>query len=227
MPTPALSVRFLRVCISVSLAFTLPATAADSPSASDGWTEVHSRPDLKVATRERSGFSVKELRAVGRIDAPPAAVRNVLADAEDYPRFMPYMKESRVLSRDAGRHALIAYARLNPPLVGQRDYTIRVVEEARHGADGGTAYTLRWEPANDLGPAEVKGVTRVKVNTGSWLLEPLEGGNATRATYTLLTDGGGGLPAWIINTANKRSVPDLFEAVRKTVREPKYRAAQP
>ncbi|MBV9656925.1 MAG: cyclase/dehydrase [Verrucomicrobia bacterium] len=205
-----------------------PSMAAEPPPSDDagaGWTEVLNRPDLRIATREKAGFTVKEVRAVGRIDAPTAVVRNVLADAEDYPQFMPYTKESRVLSRDPSHHTLVAYARLSPPVVGQRDYTIRVTEESRHSADGGTIFQMRWEPANELGPAEIKGVARVKVNHGSWLLEPTDGGAATRATYTVLTDGGGGLPAWVINAANKRSVPDLFEAVRKTAKDPKYRTA--
>ena len=41
---------------------------------------------------------------------------------------------------------------------------------------------------------EVEGVVRVKLNEGSWLAEPLNGGKRTRLTYTLLTNPGGLIP---------------------------------
>jgi hypothetical protein len=61
------------------------------------------------------------------------------------------------------------------------------------GPDGGTIYHSRWELANFDGPPPRPGVTRVTINEGSWLLEPI--GNQTRAAYTLYTDGGG-ISAW-------------------------------
>jgi hypothetical protein len=61
-------------------------------------------------------------------------------------------------------------------------------------------------------------VIRVTVNEGSWLLEAI--GNQTRATYTLFTDGGG-IPALIMNIANKQSVSQLFEALHTRMHEGK------
>ena len=201
--------------------------AAEDDEGGSGWAKVVNQPDLQIFYRKRPGSDVKELRAVGRVDAPNWVVKNVIDDAENYPRFMPYIRETRVLARDPARHTLIAYTKLTPPLVGPRDFTLRVFDEPRRAADGsGPIYVSRWELANELGPAESPGVTRVKVNIGSWVLEPIDEGKATRATYMLHTDGGG-LPAFVVNTANKRSVAELFAAVRKTAQEPKYRASRP
>jgi hypothetical protein len=82
-------------------------------------------------------------------------------------------------------------------------------------------YCNRWEAANDLGPAEIKGVTRVKITQGSWLLEPA-GPGKTRATYTIYSDSGGGVPTFLLNSANKTALPKLFDAVRKQARLSKY-----
>jgi hypothetical protein len=65
----------------------------------------------------------------------------------------------------------------------------------------------RWELANTDGPAPRPRVTRVTINEGSWLLEPI--GNQTRTTYTLYTDGGG-IPPLLMNFANKQSVSSFF-----------------
>jgi hypothetical protein len=91
-------------------------------------------------------------------------------------------------------------------------------------AEGGTSYLCQWKAENALGPAEKSGVVRVKLCDGSWLLEPV-GPNATRATYTLYTDSGGILPAFIKNTGSQIGIRKLFAAIRKQVRDPKYAIA--
>jgi Polyketide cyclase / dehydrase and lipid transport len=188
--------------------FLAPASRGDS-----SWQEISRSDDVTVLARERDGTSIKELRAVGEIDAPLFLVKQVLHDVENYPQFMPYTSEVKVLARNNSKHTSTQYMRLNPPLIGPRDFTI-VVHDDQSSEE---RYLSRWEPANDLGPPESKGVTRVKINEGSWLLQALEGGKKTQATYTLYTDGGGNLPAFILNLANKKSVVDLIEAVRKQV----------
>ena len=82
----------------------------------------------------------------------------------------------------------------------------------------------QWSPANDLGPPETKGVVRVKVCEGKWLLEP-EGITRTRATYCVYTDSGGSLPSLIANHVSLTGISRLFAAIRKQVKDPKYAAA--
>ncbi len=177
------------------------------------WQEVSRSADVTVLTRIRDGSPIKELRAVGEIDAPLSRVRRVLHDVDSYPQFMPYTEQARVLSRDPARHTAVQYMRLNPPIVGRRDFTILVHDDE----NSGDHYASHWEQANQLGPAAEQGITRVNVTEGSWKLEAIDGGKRTQATYTLYTDGGGDLPSFIVNLANKRSVVDLIVAVRKQV----------
>ena len=78
-----------------------------------------------------------------------------------------------------------------------------------------------WSPANELGPPEKKGVVRVKVCQGKWLLEP-EGITKTRATYSIYTDTGGFIPSLIANHVSLTGIKRLFAAIRKQVKDPKY-----
>ncbi len=87
---------------------------------------------------------------------PQATVRRVLDDAEGYPAFMPYVKECRVLSRHGD--ASVCYQRIAPPVIGERDYTLKVRCEVQRQPDGAAAYLRRWDLANDLGPPPVPGV---------------------------------------------------------------------
>lgn len=199
--------------------FGVPLALTPAVARADDWKEVSRTKDLVVATRPRAGSPIAEVRAVGRVAASPATVKAVLDDRDHYPQFMPYVAETRVVSANPGARTLIAYMRLDPPMVGERDYTIAVRDEPR----GTGGYFTSWRLANDKGPPEKPGVVRVKVNEGSWLLEPEDGGAATQATYTLFTDAGGSVPSFVVNQANKRSLGDLFAAVRKAAADPKYK----
>jgi hypothetical protein len=173
------------------------------------WQEVSRKFNLAIYIRHRPDSRIEEVRGIGEFHAPISALKGILADVAKYSEFMPYTKESRVLE-----DAQLCYMVLTPPLVGSLDYTIRVHEESVKSPDGGTSYHSRWELANTDGPAPRPGITRVTINEGSWLLEPI--GNQTRATYTLYTDGGGISPL-LMNFANKQSVSSLFDALHARI----------
>lgn len=178
------------------------------------WREVSRDLNLVIYVRHRADSAIEEVRGIGQFNAPISVLKGILADVSKYSDFMPYTKESRVLPQDAK----LCYMVLTPPLVGSLDYTIRVHEESVKGPDGSTAYHSSWELDNSDGPPPRPGVTRVTINEGSWLLEPI--GNQTKATYTLYTDGGG-IPPLIMNFANKQSISRLFDALRTRMRDGK------
>jgi hypothetical protein len=214
--------------IAIAFSFAAPVAvvdAADAPSASrsgeEGWKLVTQSGGITIYNRPKKDSGIEEIKAVGVIDARPVVIKRVLDDTDEYPHFMPYVTESRIIAREGA--SLIGYQRLSPPLVSDRDYTMRIRYETRETADG-MCYCNRWEAANDLGPAEKKGVARVKVNQGYWLLEPTAGGRQTRATYCVYSDSGGSIPAALINAANRTAIPKLFECVGKQAKLERYNA---
>ncbi len=188
----------------------------------NAWKEEATSKSCVICSRVRGGSAVKEFRGVGVIDADPDVVFNVLNDAESYAHFMPYVADARVLKRD--KNSAVLYQRLALPLISDRDYTIVSKHDRTDGADG-PVHRLRWEAANQLGPAAKAGIVRVNLCDGSWLLEP-SGPNATRATYVIYTDSGGALPAFVENSGSRIAIRKIFDAVRKQVKDPKYAAAK-
>jgi hypothetical protein len=207
----------LLLLVGVS-AFCLASEPALPFSTSEGWTLSSGSKGITLYSRLRPGSSLKEFKSVGEIDAPARAVHNVIDDIEAYTSFMPYAAECRLIKREAD--SIITYQRLSPKICSDRDYTLRVRETSWAGP-GGLVYLNRWEPANEFGPAEKKGVVRVKLCEGGWLLEP-EDATKTRATYTVYTDSGGAIPAFIANRSSQIAIGRLFLAVRKQVKDPKY-----
>jgi len=194
------------------------AARAQSTAPEEGWEQESADKDVAIHSRARAGSPLREFRAVGVIDATPGAVFSVLDDSEAYPSFMPYTSETRVLKRE--KDTVLAYQRLELPIVSDRDYTLRSKHQRWIGPDG-PIYWIRWEPANNLGPAEKPGVLRVNVCEGGWLLEPTESGD-TRAVYTIYTDSGGAIPPMLANNGSRVAIRKVFEAIRKQVKEPKY-----
>ena len=211
----------------------LPAAAAEKrtlPTASRAiekrepggeWVEDSTANGVTIFSRPREGTALREFKGVGVIQAPAGAVFAVLDDSEAYPTFMPYTSEVRVLKRE--KDTVLAYQRLELPLVSDRDYTLRSKNQMWLGPDG-PIYRIRWEPANELGPAERSGVLRVNVCEGGWLLEP-DANGSTRATYSIYTDSGGALPPFVANNGSRIAIRKVFEAIRKQVKDPKYSAA--
>lgn len=208
--------------IAIAFVALLSGQALAGIDGNTAWEETANRDGVVIYSRTRAGSAIKEFKSVGLIDSPPRAVYAVLVDAEAYPSFMPYSAEVRILKQTDD--VVVAYHRLKLPLVDDRDYTLRS-EHSQSPGPGGATYHIRWEPANDLGPAQKAGVQRVKVCEGSWLLEPT-GNGTTRATYLIYSDTGGAIPAVFANNASRLAIRKVFAAIRKEAHEPKYIGAK-
>lgn len=185
----------------VMVAFAL-ATALTS----EGFYQIGENQGVKVYRRDK-GRGI-ELGAEGVIAAPPETVKAVLLDYANHPKWVKGLSESRVLSKED--HNLVVYQRLDLPVLDDRDYTLKV-----SWGEAGDAQWLKFTTANDQGPTPVKGVVRIAAHDGSWLLEPVDGGKATRAVYQFHLDLAGSFPAWMGKGKAGKDVPNLFENIRR------------
>ena len=191
-------------------------------SSDEGWKLAASGKQCRDLQPARPGSPLKEFKAVGPIDAPTRAVGAVIDDFENYPKFMPFTTECRLIKRDGD--SIIGYQRLSPKICADRDYTLRVWKRSWPVSDG-RVFTSQWSPANDLGPPETKGVVRVKICEGKWLLEP-EGPpkHLPRIPSTLTAVA---LPSFLANHVSLTGISRLFAAIRKQVKDPKYAMVAP
>ena len=211
--------RIFHGLMSVFLAGCPTVFAAEESISTDGYWKLSDREqNVTIYSRPRPGSPLKEFKAVGPIDAPTGAVCAVIDDFQNYPKFMPYTTECRLIKKDGD--SIVGYQRLSPKVCADRDYTLRVWKKSWPSTDG-LVFMSHWAPANELGPPEKKGVVRVKLCEGKWLLEP-DGATKTRATYFIYTDTGGFIPSFIANRISSTGITKLFAAVRKQVKDPKY-----
>jgi len=201
---------------------TIPAVAllllAPPLSAAQPWEKVAEDDGITVWSREVPDSPVLEVKAQTVMKIDIERVWTVVSDVDHFAEFMPYVEEARVLAKE-GDSAVVIYQRIDPPMVQQRDYALRV--QFKRDTEKGI-YTRRWQAAPERAPKARAGVLRLTNVSGSWNLERLDAGR-TRVTYTLLSDPGGAIPGWASNFANRRSLPELLRAVSKRAKDPSYK----
>ena len=203
----------------LALQFRGTSIAAEPETTPGEWKFISDKDGVALYRRQRA--ITNESKAIGEIAASTELVQAVIDDLESYASFMPYTAECRVLKREGD--TIVAYQRISAPMASDRDYTVRVRATSKK-VEGGTSYFTHWEADNAAGPPEKRGVVRVNLCQGSWLLEPT-GPNTSRATYLIYTDSGGIIPKFIKETGSQIGIRKLFAAIRKQVGDPKYKAA--
>jgi hypothetical protein len=201
-------VELKRLWWSGALALVLAAGVA---RAADDWKTVEDE-DALIKVRARSDINGKEVWAEKDVEANAYDVQTALMDSASFRLWMPYVKESRVVTThpDGSR---VAYAKLDFPMVDDRDYVISVVDEKKLTEDGQGEYVQRWKVV-DGGVAERKGVVRLKHNEGTWQVTS-KGANKTHIVYKFSVDPGGSIPDWLASFGQKDGVMETLGAVEK------------
>lgn len=191
--------------------------AADEPR----WKLDAEEEGIKIYGRAKEGSEVREMKAIGLIDASPHEIWKAIRDYDNYTKTMPYTVEAKVLARGEGDKDILFYSRLDTPLVSSRDYIIKIKDES-DWKEGKGFLKVTWTAAPTDADSQVPvktDIVRVRINDGYWLLEPREDGKKTFATYYVYTSPGGSIPNWIANKANGIAVPKVFEAIKKVVKD--------
>ena len=166
-------------------ALTIAILAADPGGT--GWEQAAKEDGITIYSREKEGTNVREMKAVGLIDAAPLEVWKAIRDYPNYKKTMPYTEESKVLATEGGSNPVSGakvtyfYSVVNAPLVDKRDYIIKLTDES-DWKDGKGFLKVSWVAAERKEMPEKSDLVRVKVNDGIWLLEPREDGKKTFGT---------------------------------------------
>lgn len=187
------------------------AAAIEVKAPSGAWKEAHRTEDYVIFTQEDAASGARKVLAITDLPQPPETVFDIITDFANYNRFMPYVKECRVLEQTDADH-LTCYQLISPPVVSERDYVIQLT--LTRGPANNGVWKSEWTCKPEAAP-ERSGIVRVRLNNGSWTLVPGPGGKGTRATYALHTSPGGSIPAFIANKSNTQAIPALFKAVKE------------
>jgi uncharacterized protein YndB with AHSA1/START domain len=158
--------------------------------------------EVLVTTEEVAGRSVPRVRARALVQAPPEKVWSIIADVARYKDWMPRILESEELSREGDE--IVVRLRFDMPFpFGD----LSSVTAAVYTVEPGRLYKRTWR---------LRGGDFLE-NTGSWTLEPHGDGRATHVTYEILSEPNVPLPSFILESAQRTTLPELFTRLRARV----------
>jgi carbon monoxide dehydrogenase subunit G len=174
-----------------------PALSLAGAPGSDGRRKAESG-GVTLDVRTDPGGRGGEVRAMIDIAAPPEAVWAAILDCARAARMTPSVKRCRVLSQDSSgrvelREHVIKWSFLLPALHSTSRLTLDAFKRISFRCEGGD----------------------IKDCEGQWLLEPLDGGKATRVTYENRATAPFGLPDGLVTMAMRRDVPAALRALRR------------
>lgn len=189
---------------------TVVALWAMGATAEESWRTVVDGP-ISIKTREVPNSDVHEYLVEGVVDASTEDLQATLCDPGRFPRFMPHVTEAKVLEHLGSVDRV--YTRIDPPIGGARDYITEVKVVQTVHEDGTGRFVQVWRALPDAIPTR-EGVTRIRINEGSWEITPREDGRS-QVVYRFRVDPGGWVPDFIADLANKKAIPATVHAIER------------
>lgn len=164
------------------------------------------RGEIVIREIKEQKAGLQTFEALGQIKASGETLGTILTDFENYPTFMPNVREIEILSRNES--GVIMNYLLELPLGREKRYRLRISGPRQNES----SLLLRWSlvPWPELKPEET-----IKDTTGYWLVQNKAKGQSL-VLYHVSTDPGDipfGL-GWIVDILTKQSVPGAISALR-------------
>lgn len=185
-------------------------TAADCRQ----WQPVRKSEAGGLFHRCRPGSGLPEVMIETRFMATPRRVYDVVTDYDRFVEFIPHVRTSRVLERQADGTRWVYHQLDLPAPVADRVYVIRSRDRVSHNPGG--YYRVDWELAGRTFPVlqDAAGVQPVAFS-GFWELVPADDGRSTDARYSLYSDPGGLVPDWLVARMTGRYMEQVVAAIRQ------------
>jgi carbon monoxide dehydrogenase subunit G len=170
-----------------------------SPALADaGWAERLSQGEIPIEAHADAQGRGGMVKAAIDIPAPASVVWRTILDCDRAARMTPGVKRCRVLNRAANgrselREHLVKWSFFLPTLRSTSRIDLEPDRSIRFTCVGG-----------DIQACE-----------GSWSLEPIRGGTATRVTYEMWAAAPFALSAPLLSSLMRRDVPDALKALRR------------
>lgn len=180
-----------------------------STTFAQSWTTAKNKNGVKVETRFIKGWDLKEFRATTTVKATLSKAVNAYVDPAQRKKFMTNAEVSnlKVISPD---HFISYYRGYAPWPAADRD---NISRSKIYRSNQEVKIILESLP--DYIPAK-DGVIRIPRSKGFWLFKDL--GNGTiQITQQSVTDLGGSIPNWLVNSAIVDAPFDMLTAMRKVL----------
>ncbi len=156
--------------------------------------------EILTWTWQVAGRSVPATKAVGLVDAPPAAVWPIIDECARYEDTMPSTLDSEELERQGNHVRCRGVGDLPFPFSDLPTET-----DAVHTVEPGKLYRREWKQRSG----------DFNANEGRWTLVPWGDGSKTLATYEAMTEPKMAMPDFILRWATESVLPEMIATLRE------------
>jgi hypothetical protein len=209
-------ISWLTYRVGIILTLLLVAAGHTAHSQSD-WELRTEKQGIKVYTRTFPDSKYKAIKVELQLQTSLTRLVAVLLDVPTATEWV-YATKSATLLKKVSPSELIYYSEIKLPWpISNRDFVARLITRQ----DAGTkVVTIDGPTLTDYVPTK-KDIVRVRRSEGKWIIVP-QGDGHLRVEYTLRTDPGGDIPAWLYNLFVTRGPVESFEKLKQQINKPAY-----
>jgi len=200
--------------------FFIPFLFTTALFAQNQWTLKSETDGIKVYTSPVSDSKVKAIRVECNYQATLSQLVTVLLDVKGCTEWV-YHTKSCVLLKQVSPSELYYYSEVSLPWPAQnRDFVAHLI--VTQDADS-KIVTMDGPAVNGLVPVK-DGIVRVAKSKGKWTITPI-GKDEIHVEYTLQTDPGGNIPAWLVNLVSSEGPVQSFKSLKQQLKKPELKNA--
>lgn len=181
------------------------------------WKLKNEKDGIKVYVGAVPDSKFKAIKVDCELNTTLSQLVKVLLDVKTCPEWVDHTK-SCTLIKQVSPSELYYYSEINIPWPAQnRDF----VAHLKVHQNPETKVVTVDGPAVDGFVPEKDGIVRVHSSKGLWILTPVKKG-WVKVAYTLQTDPGGAIPAWLVNMLVASGPMKSFQALKLQLKKPGY-----
>ncbi len=184
------------------------------------WELKKDEDGIQVFWREAADSDIKEIKIVFDVDASLNSIAALMSDVDNYTTWV-YATSHADLTKDLGNNTMIYYNIVDFPWpLDDRDLYLHTTLTQNSQTKILTSLSYAMPDYRD----DTEEMVRIKKADIVWTVTPLSTQKA-KIEYSLLTDPGGSLPAFLINIASDYGPFKTMQIFREQLALPRYRDA--
>lgn len=188
--------------------------------AQDDWKLKENKDGIRIYTKAVENSNLKAIRVKVAVQATVSQLVAIILDINSAKDWV-YSTKSATLLKQVSPSELYYYSEVALPWpITNRDFVahLTTTQDART-----KVVTIDGPVVHNYVP-EKKDIVRVNNSYGKWVLTPLQN-NMVAIDYTLETDPGGSIPAWLVNLFATKGPKETFIKLKAQLAKPAYKNA--
>jgi hypothetical protein len=183
----------------------------------EDWKLKQNKDGIEIYTKPLENSNLKGIRVKCYLPVTLSQLVTVIMDVNTAAEWV-YSTKSSTLLKKVSAAEVFYYSEVNLPWpINNRDFIAHLkVSQDPHSK----VVTIDGPVVANYVP-EKKDIIRVRNSYGKWILTPLK--NMVRIEYTLETDPGGSLPAWLVNLFAAKGPHETFKNLKVQLNKPQYK----